>query len=522
MRESNANMSLFGNDDDNSDPGLVKLPFHKYRYFPYERELARREIERLSGDSNVREFEDCFCISRLCNPERLRALTYVAGVSTSESNFSTLQHDIEETYRRIAGTGRRQATRYSVHALHEYKGRFNPQLARFLLNYLAQSKQARVLDPFCGSGTTIVESELNGFSATGIDSNPLAVFISKAKLRALGTSAHEIASVFDILLERMSKNPEPKSAGSADAIDRTEYLKRWFPSETLTVIESLRRSILETAGRAAPVLLTLASDLLREYSLQEPSDLRIRRRICPLPERPFLDALQTRVGNFLATLESAQTITGILKIRSRALLTDARHLATHKTLSAERFDLVITSPPYATALPYIDTQRLSLIWLGLSTPKQLRALEAEAIGSRELNGQSEGLGERLHLNSDNLPAIIYSFCRRLKKAVSQDDGFRRQAVPALIYRYFSDMKGTLASLRPLLRRRARVAMVIGTNHTNLSSLRFDIDTPRFVRLIGQDLGYSVSEIIALQTYQRYGLHHKNAIQDESLIILERS
>jgi site-specific DNA-methyltransferase (cytosine-N4-specific) len=95
-------------------------------------------------------------------------------------------------------------------------------------------------------------------------------------------------------------------------------------------------------------------------------------------------------------LEAAQKITGILKIRSRALLTDVRHIANHKVLSAERFDLIITSPPYATALPYIDTQRLSLIWLGLCTVTQLRRLEAEAIGSRELNGQSEELSERLH------------------------------------------------------------------------------------------------------------------------------
>jgi site-specific DNA-methyltransferase (cytosine-N4-specific) len=522
MRESNVNMSLFGNDHDNEDPSLIKLPFHKYRYFPYEKELARREIERLSGDSDVREFADCFRISRLRNPEKLRALTYVAGVASSQLSFPTFQHEMEEAYRLVASTGRRQATRYSVHALHEYKGRFNPQLARFLLNYLAESKEARVLDPFCGSGTTIVESELNGLSATGIDTNPLAVFISKAKLRALGITADEIASVFDTLLKRVSKTLQPKSAVSAEAVNRIEYLNRWFPLETLTVIESLRSCILETSGRAAPVLLTLVSDLLREYSLQEPSDLRIRRRICPLPQQPFLDALESRVRNFLATLEAAQKITGILKIRSRALLTDVRHIANHKVLSAERFDLIITSPPYATALPYIDTQRLSLIWLGLCTVTQLRRLEAEAIGSRELNGQSEELSERLHLNSDNLPAVIYSFCRKLKKAVSQDDGFRRQAVPALIYRYFSDMKGTLASLKPVLRRRARVAMVIGTNHTNLSSLRFDIDTPRFVRLIGQDLGYSVSEIIALQTYQRYGLHQKNAIQEESLIILERS
>ncbi len=46
------------------------------------------------------------------------------------------------------------------------------------------------------------------------------------------------------------------------------------------------------------------------------------------------------------------------------------------------FDAAITSPPYATALPYIDTQRLSLIWLGFASPKEVKVLENNLIGSR--------------------------------------------------------------------------------------------------------------------------------------------
>src|SRR5207249_3628572 len=99
-------------------------------------------------------------------------LTYFAGITTKAGRFPTLQHQLEESHRQVAGLGKRQSTRYSVHGLHEYKGRFNPQIVRFLLNYLGSTPKTLVLDPFCGSGTTIVECALRGIHAVGVDANP--------------------------------------------------------------------------------------------------------------------------------------------------------------------------------------------------------------------------------------------------------------------------------------------------------------------------------------------------------------
>ena len=68
-----------------------------------------------------------------------------------------------------------------------------------------------------------------------------------------------------------------------------------------------------------------------------------------------------------------------------AFLSDAATLDVEET-----YDAAITSPPYAMALPYIDTQRLSLVWLGLVEPGGIAGLEAELIGSRELRGKVRG------------------------------------------------------------------------------------------------------------------------------------
>src|SRR5260370_3030796 len=98
----------------------------------------------------------------------------------------------------------------------------------------------------------------------------------------------EIAEAFRSSLTELKKQKSRQQSVPPD--ERLTYLGKWFPSETLRVLELLRISVLENGGVAANILLSLVSDLLRDYSLQEPSDLRIRRRICPLPDEPFIVA----------------------------------------------------------------------------------------------------------------------------------------------------------------------------------------------------------------------------------------
>src|SRR5204863_77418 len=84
--------------------------------------------------------------------KELRKLTYFASIVADGKPTWTIQHELETSSAKASATTGRQATRYSAHALHEYKGRFNPQLVAFLLNYLGVSRTSKVFDPFCGSG----------------------------------------------------------------------------------------------------------------------------------------------------------------------------------------------------------------------------------------------------------------------------------------------------------------------------------------------------------------------------------
>jgi hypothetical protein len=183
--------------------------------------------------------------------------------------------------------------------------------------------------------------------------------------------------------------------------------------------------------------------------------------------------------------------------------------------------LAITSPPYAMALPYIDTQRLSLVWLGLVTPAELPALQAQLTGSREFSGGRIEWGERLNDNVDKIPIQPWRFCRELFRSVGTADGFRRNAVPRLLYRYLSGMREAFVAVAELLAPRSRYYLIVGHNHTTLNGTRIDIDTPTLLTQLLDGTGLRLERRQELQTYQRYGLHQRNAVNREELLILQK-
>lgn len=494
----------------------VSLIWPKYRLLPYERLFAMAEATALlSLRGTPDQAGDRVTVDTL-NTNAARQLTYFSAFQpASRSPEPTTQHLIESETSRGA---RRQSTRYSVHGLHEYKGKFNPQVARSLLNTAGLPKNAMVLDPFCGSGTTLVECVHAGLRGIGTDINPLATMIANAKAKALACDAAEVSEEASAVV-----GAARRAGGARLASDqRSQYLRRWFEESVLSRLEALRLQLETRDPSIATILLVVVSNLLREFSLQEPQDLRIRRRKSPPSKRDLYDAFLEAVEVLVSNVRVVQRHLDVRVPSINAHNSDARSFAAGGRSQALRgkFHAAITSPPYATALPYIDTQRLSLVWLRLVEPNALPSLQAELIGSREFNGSPRSSWERrLYQNSDGLPRRHAAMCRQLVKMVGDGDGFRRHAVPALLYRYLVGMRDSFLAVHSLLRRGAPFFLVVGYNHTVLGGRRFDIPTPSLLADLAQQVGFKVEGCEGLQTYQRYGLHQRNAIEREDLLTL---
>lgn len=500
-----------------------------YRLFPYERQLGIRELASLGMD--VLD-DDGLGLTLAGDPERaLRRSTYFASMSSNGAMAMTDQAAVESVHLDLRdGNGVRQATRYGLHGIHEYKGKFNPQVVRSLCNIVDPTADV-LIDPFCGSGTSLVEALRLGMSAVGIDQSPMACFIAEAKLRAMSClSKVDLADELLDLAERCAVELD-RGQMLGDTADlqsflgpgAVAYLDRWFTPEVLsalanalTLLDGVRDS---DAGHLALVAL---SSILRPVSLQLPEDLRVRRRpepfTAPALAPLFVDAIDG-VRRGLVEMEDWPQHDDGWTVRHSS----AEAFPGYQTLPQGR-RLVITSPPYATALPYIDTDRLSVVTLGLADSGSLLELERGLIGSREWTRAEQVRWDVFRrTNQLALPPDVVAICERI--AQLNDDGragFRRKAVPSLLYRYFARMGGAIERWAQILSPGEAAVLIVGHNHTTAGGEKVSVPTPQLLARIAETRGFWVDEIIKLETWPRYGLHAANGVPGEDAVIIRRA
>lgn len=521
----------------------AELHLFPYRYFPYELELAKREILALGGEEPIKSPRS-FMASGL-KPEAADRLTYFSQVVTPQGErIIPLQALLEESDRngRTNGARRRQHTRYSAHGIHEYRGKFNPQVVRSVCNMVGLRAGSRLWDPFCGSGTVLLEAFHGRMSALGTDRNPLGVLIANAKIAALSATpkalkenVERFASTLrergDVLEDENVTERQIEQVvgrGWTKRIPSHEYLGGWIARPVLAQLVLALDLVDAKVPRALQGLFRVfVSEIVRAVSWQDPGDLRIRRRKDAFSNYPATSRIAEHATEQVRRITAAKECLRASGSWVRAVEGDSQD-TTSLGSSARRYleagvDLVVTSPPYATALPYIDTQRLSLALLGLSTPQRIRTLEFEILGSREIaTGVRRATETRLRSNSDKLPDRVAELCGTLLGAVSLSDGFRRINTPSLVYRYFAGMKRCVENAARALRRGGSLVLLVGPSRSTLGGRTYAIDTPKMLADIGEASGLKLVESIPLQAYHRYSLHRHNSIREESLVILRKT
>jgi hypothetical protein len=280
----------------------------------------------------------------------------------------------------------------------------------------------------------------------------------------------------------------------------------------------------ETNASAKLVLQALLSSIVREVSQQEPADLRIRRRKTPLKDAPVLDLLRKRLDVFRTRLQDFGERSSAAPVSfpgSRVIEGDAGDPATLRDLKG-RVTCVVTSPPYATALPYIDTDRLSLlVVLGVPGPRR-SALEHGLTGSREIRDKerrefeavidSPGLRDRL---SSETAARMIRTVRRLN--AGDDVGFRRRNMAALLFRYFSGIRRVFENVNATMVPGGQLFFVIGDNRTLAGGQEIAIKSGRVLREIGEAVGWSLVDEIPISVTKEALLHSHNSITENSVL-----
>ena len=509
----------------------LKLESPSYKLWSYEEELSKLEKKSLFPHENIGNRKNNSIIPFNADYiDNLKKLTFTSSFGGKYfSQESTWQKILESSNKTLNGT--RKNSKYVTHGIHSYKGKFYPQIAKSLFNIANLQRGQTVFDPFCGSGTVLLEAYLNGIKGIGMDMNPIAVKIAKTKTSILQINPCLFENITAKFLSQIAKISNPKNADAYFAEDIRTELYSWFPelvvhklAEVLKIIDGIPVVVIRD------FLEVMVSSIVRKISQQDPRDLRIRRRSEPLNDAPVIELLTEQVIKYRKNiLEFAKyaNCSPYPFYQSKAYHLDNRIIEsyTHSNFSQKTIDAVITSPPYATALPYIDTDRLSLMLLFRLRSKERSQLEKDITGSREITvanrskidtlieeGDFNGISSKSAIETVN---EVYSLNKNAKV------GFRKKNKAALLYRYFSHMEMVMTRVDEVLSKGKPAFFVIGNNKTKAGDKDISIFSNKILAEIGESLGWkkilSIPISVTLENYK----HAKNSISENDIIWFEK-
>jgi hypothetical protein len=277
-----------------------------------------------------------------------------------------------------------------VHRLHPYHGKFIPQLVEVLLDRYF-TRGAHVLDPFAGSGTTLVQALESGLDATGVE---LAAF--NCLLIGAKTAQYDVAALGKELREvcaQLGTLPAKRRYGSA-------YLRRWYAHDALAELHGFRELIGEYEHRdLLRVVLSRAARSARRaahFDLEAPREPQTGEYWCHKHKRTCRP-VESAVG-FLRryTLDTLARVEEFDRVRDNGCTAHVLHADSRSVEYVATFDGVLTSPPYPGLIDYHEQHRYAYELLGLDDRRELELGAAAAGTSRaSLEGYRAGIAEAL-------------------------------------------------------------------------------------------------------------------------------
>ena len=298
--------------------------------------------------------------------------------------------DVEGPKRFEFPAGRRERL---THYLFRYPAKFHPPALRHLIQRYTCSS-ATVLDPFCGSGTLLVEAGVCGRSAIGIDVDPLAVFVSNVKahrycmtrlrrscgsvLRALGELArsereYERRKFVDIMPETVARTVRDEELWVPAIPNIYHWFRRYVVVDLGRILRCIRDA--DVPGTHRDFLVLCFASMLRACSNADPVPVSGLEVTSYMRQKDVDGRLVNPFHLFGRTV--ARGLDGVDSFQERVVrhaeLSAKRGDATRLPgYLRERIDVVITSPPYNSAVDYYRRHLLEMYWLGFTESQEDR------------------------------------------------------------------------------------------------------------------------------------------------------
>lgn len=366
-----------------------------------------------------------------------------------------------------------------THLLHPYPAKLLPQIPYLFLrsSLLSGNRSHTIADPFCGSGTVLLEAALCGHRAIGADTNPLARLVSRVKTSPISDSSiMEALHVVNEAVHAVIRVDPPPVVN----------LTTWFQQDVITDLGKIRIALREVRARDVREFLALClSVCVRKVSMADPRlsvpvRINVSRKQKYGPHYRQLKAHLDQITRVPTLTRFNETV-----IRNAARMASFRDAAPsvpcvdvyddalrlNQCVAPSTVDLIITSPPYAGAQKYIRSSSLSLGWLDFAYEGQLRELERKTIGREHFSTSEIG----------TLSACGLHDADRALTKIKELNPLRAHIASV----YLSEMDRALRTMYSMLKPGGHLVLVAGPN--TVCGLQFN--TPAYLHQMASRVGF---------------------------------
>jgi DNA modification methylase len=377
--------------------------------------------------------------------KRRRSLTHVGGRVETSGDPALVELlvralDVAPAPRPSESGAPDDPDRVHVHGFHAYPARIHPTTAAFLVRAVSREGET-VFDPFCGSGTVLVEAALAGRRSVGTDLNPLAVHLARLKTSRFDEPARAAIASAGAAVGAFAADRRKRRAGATRRYPNEDV--ELFDPHVLLELDSLRAGIAARrerepfVGEALDLVLSAILTKVSRRASETSAAVAPRRLAAGYPTRLFVaktNELVARLGEYARLSPDSAP--------PRIEIDDATRL---RKVAASTVDAVVTSPPYVSTYDYFAQHAARLRWL---------ELDASPLASGEI-----GARRRFARLDADMARVAWS----------------------------RELEGVMRSLRRVCRPASRVALVVADSAVRGQALRADT----IVTAAAQSVGFSL-------------------------------
>lgn len=407
----------------------------------------------------------------------------------------------------------------AIHDWYRFVLSFPPHLVRDYIIDFGLGEQSVILDPFCGTGTTLVEGKLNRIRAIGLETNPFPYFASKVK-----TDWNIIPDELRSFAERVSKNTYAELVNQG--LDDLQLTSK--PTVKLrTLNDQAMRALIKNSISPLPLHKTLVlQDQINIYKgtpayrygilalgnalVTYIGNLRFGPEVGVGKIKKDVPVVSIWMNEIRKMIRDLESVSSKCFPETAVFLVDARKPA--QAIKENSIDAVITSPPYPNEKDYTRTTRLESVVLGfINNMSHLRSYKKTLLRSNTRGVYKSDNDDKWVVDIQEIKRLAETIeARRIE--LGKTSGFEK-LYARVTKLYFGGMARHLLEMTKVLKPGAKLAYVVGDQ---ASYLRVMIRTGQILADIAERQGYQVERIDLFRT--RFATATQNELREEVVVL----